>query len=241
MVKYVKNGFVVALAVSAIFLITGCASKPSVAKESSATVSNVPTINFDSYTAGTQIDAAASNWSVEKVDGSTMIAEVSSTMAKSAPNSLYIFDNSTADKPYALLNFKDGAMASGSVSFAVYIPSTNPKTVYVNFGVGKNNSDRYFELRLNGSAGVLEYENGDDDPDVATFAADKWHTINATWADGAFTLSFDGVACPDATNVTVASTGLSVDNIPTTVTFYAGDKSSAGTYAYIDDIQSDLF
>jgi len=234
MVKYVKKGFVVAVAVSAIFLITGCASKPS------AAVSNVPTINFDNYTAGMQIDAAASNWSVEKVDGSTMIAEVSSMMAKSAPNSLYILDNSTADKPYALLNFKDGAMAAGSVSFAAYIPSTNAKTVYVNFGVGKNNSDRYFELRLQGS-GAVQYENGSDDPEVASISADEWHMFSVTWADGAFSISVDGVPCPDATNVSVASTGLSVDNIPTTVTFYAGDKSSAGTSVYIDDIQSDLF
>lgn len=198
------------------------------------------TVDFDNFTAGTQIDMASGNWSVEKVDGSTMLAEVSSTMAKSAPNSLYIIDNSPSNKPYALLKFADGPAPTGSLSFSVYIPGTNAKTVYVNFGVGKNNSDRYFELRLNGS-GKVEYESGSDDPDIANISTDEWHTFTADWANGAFSISIDGSPLADATNVSVESTGLSASNIPTTITFYVGDTNSTGTHCYIDDMQSNLF
>ena len=108
----------------------------------------------------------------------------------------------------------------------------------MNFGTGKNNSQRYFELRLNAADGIVQYENGSDDVEVAKFTADQWHTFNATWADGKFSISIDGVASPEATNVDVGSTGLSTGNIPTTVTFYAGDKSSSGTAAYIDNIET---
>jgi hypothetical protein len=204
-------------------------------------VSFASVVNFDNLSAGTQIDAADSSWSVEKVNGSTMIAEVSDKMAKSAPNSLYLLDESPDDKPYALLKFADGEAASGSISFDAYIPSTNLKTVYINVGTGKNNSQRYFEIRLNIEGGIVEYENGKKDVKVADLVPDQWHTYNATWADGKFTLSIDGVVSSTATDVSVASTGLSTSNTPTTVTFYAGDKKSAGTSAYIDNIESTLF
>lgn len=230
--KYMKKIVFTAIALPTAFVINGGVG--------AVFAENMATINFDNLTAGTQIDSAAQNWSVAKVDGSTMIAEVSSKMAKSAPNSLYLSDDSSADKPYALLALKNSPAASGSVSFDAYIPSTNAKTVYVNFGTGKNNSQRYFELRFNGKNGIVEYENGSDDVKIGSFTTDKWHNINASWSDGKFSISLDGVISPEATNVDVASTGLSTDNIPTTVTFYAGDKSSSGTSVYIDNIQSDL-
>ncbi|WP_413700753.1 hypothetical protein ACLKMH_02570 [Psychromonas sp. KJ10-10] len=230
------------MAVPAVSLITGCASTET-AKDAAPKVMSSPvaSVNFDSLTAGTQIDVADPTWSVEKVNGSTLVAEVSANMSKSAPNSLYLFDDSSADKPYALLKFAKGAATSGSVSFDAYIPSQNPKTVYVNFGVGKNNSQRFFELRLNAKDGIVQYENGSKDVKVADFTADQWHTYTATWVDGSFSIAIDGVASPTATNISVASTGLSASNTPTTVTFYAGDKKSTGTSAYIDNIESTLF
>lgn len=229
MAKFLKNVVRTAVTLPTVFLINGLVSSTS-----------AETINFDNLTAGTQIDSAAPNWSVEKVDGSTMIAEVTDKMAKSGSNSLYLFDNSSADKPYALLPFANGEAASGSLSFDAYIPSNNAKTVYVNFGVGKNNSQRYFELRLNASEGDIEYENGSPDFKFAKFTTDQWHTYTATWEDGKFSIAIDGIPSPEATNISVASTGLSTTNIPTMVTFYAGDKSSTGTAVYIDNIQSDL-
>jgi hypothetical protein len=201
---------------------------------------NVSTIDFDDFEAGTQIDAASASWSVQKVDGTSLIAEVSSNKAKSGSNSLYLLDNSTADKPYALLSFANGAAAEGSVSFDVYIPGTNSKTSYINFGTGKNNSNRYFELRISGS-GKVEYEAGSDDPDIASITTDQWHRYTVDWADGAFSVSIDGASIANATDVTVESTGLNVSNIPTTITFYTGDTSSTGTVCYIDNISSDLF
>tara|TARA_R110001583_G_scaffold7720_10_gene38012 strand:- start:36511 stop:37263 length:753 start_codon:yes stop_codon:yes gene_type:complete len=238
-----------AIAVPAVSIMSGCASTDTSKDSSVAVVSSpavaaptgITSVNFDNLTAGTQIDMADASWSVEKVNGSTLVAEVSANMAKSGSNSLYLLDDSTADKPYALLKFANGAATAGSISFDAYIPSTNPKTVYVNVGTGKNNSQRYFELRLNATDGVVQYENGSEDVKVADFTTDAWHTYNATWADGKFSISIDGQPSASATNVSVASTGLSASNIPTTITFYAGDKSSAGTEAYIDNIESTLF
>jgi len=226
MAKYFKNVIRTAIALPAVFFINGVVSSAA-----------ANTINFDNLTAGTQIDAADPSWSVDKVDGSTMIAEVSNKMAKSAPHSLFLLDDSSTDKPYAILPFDNGATASGSISFDAYIPSDNAKTVYVNVGVGKNNSNRYFEIRLSASDAKVEYENGSSDMKFADLTTDQWHTYTATWGDGKFSIAIDGTAMPDATNISVKSTGLSTDNIPTTVTFYAGDKSSEGTSAYIDNIE----
>lgn len=242
-----KNIFKTTLALSAIVLVTGCLTtsgeekgEMDAAPEAVTGAAASTGIHFDDLTAGTQIDMASPNWSVQKVDGSSMIAEVSSDMANSAPNSLFILDNSSSDKPYALAHFaNDMVAAEGSVSFDVYIPGSNEKTVYVNFGVGKNNSDRYFELRLSGS-GKVQYEAGSDDPKIATMSTDAWHTFDVSWSNGTFSVSIDGAAT-DAQNISVESTGLSVENIPTTVTFYAGDKSSKGTQVYFDNIVSDLF
>jgi hypothetical protein len=228
MAKYFKKVICTAVTLPTVFLINGFVSSVS-----------AETINFDNLTAGTQIDSAAPNWSVEKVDGSTMIAEVSSTMAKSGSNSLYVFDNSTADKPYAKLKFANGEAASGSLSFDAYVPSGNPATVYIDFGTGKNNSQRYFELRLTGPIMAIEYA-GKPETKFADLETDQWHNYSATWADGKFSFAIDGVPAPGATNISVESTGLSASNIPTMVTFYSGDKSSAGTAVYIDNIKSDL-
>lgn len=197
-------------------------------------------INFDDLTAGTQIDMASAYFSVQKVDGTTMIAEVSSTMAKSGANSLYLLDNSTADKPFVLADFAAGPAEAGTISFDAFIPSSNEKIVYINVGVGKNNSDRYFEMRISGS-GKVEYEAGSDDPDVAKIPTGVWHNITFNWADGKFSFIIDGAPVEAATNVSVSSTGLNVNNVPTTLTIYSGDKRSTGTEVYIDNITSDLF
>lgn len=234
-----------ALAVTALVVTTGCLTTAGEEKrvmEAAPAAGSAASagIHFDDLIAGTQIDMASPSWSVQKVDGSSMIANVSSTMANSAPNSLYLLDNSSSDKPYALAHFaNDAPAAEGTVTFDAYIPGSNEKTVYVNFGVGKNNSDRYFELRLSGS-GKVQYEAGSDDPKIATTTTDEWHTYTVSWTNGTFSVSIDGVAT-DAQNISVESTGLGVENIPTTVTFYAGDKSSTGTQVYFDNIVSDLF
>ncbi|USD67416.1 hypothetical protein [Vibrio sp. SCSIO 43136] len=199
----------------------------------------VVTEDFDSYTSGTQIDAASSSWSVANVDGTNTLAAVSSTFSNSGANSLHIADFDSSTKPFAMRSFTSGAASSGSVSFDVYVPAGNTKVTYINVGTGKNNSDRYFELRINGDD--LEYESGSTDTDIAAdqITADTWHTIDLAWSGGSFDVTLNGTKVGDG--ISQSATGLDSANIPTQLTLYTGDNSGNANEAYFDNIKSSLF
>ena len=77
-------------------------------------------------------------------------------------------------------------------SIDVFSPSTATKATYINVGIGKNNSDRYFEIRLNKDN--LEIEAGDNDLELGEFTQDEWHTVQMSWTNtGIFTIILDGI------------------------------------------------
>lgn len=213
--------------------------------ETTTPVVTTPTVtdDFESYTAGTLISDASQSWLTANIkDNSdslgTTTAEVSTTQSNGGVNSLYLADAHSGSKPFAYREFS-AASTSGSVSIDVFTPSTNTKVTYINIGVGKNNSDRYFELRINGDD--LEYEAGSSDVDLAEngFTQDAWHTINIAWTSaGMVTVSLDGTAY---SAIDQSTTGLTSTNIPTQFTIYTGDNSGKVNTAYFDNLDSDLF
>ena len=194
------------------------------------------TDDFESYTVGATISDASTDWLTANIDVS--IAKVSDINSADGSNSLYIEDLDTDGKPYAYREFSAAATA-GSVSLDVYVPSTNAKTTYINIGDGKNNSDRYFEVRLSSSLG---YENSADG-DVALdtdYTQDEWHTITIEWtADNLVTLYLDDVAV--ATDIDQTSLGLTADIVPSQLTIYTGDTTGDANEVYIDNVDSDQF
>lgn len=203
--------------------------------------------DFESYDVDTDI-GDVDGWSSYNTDGTTstggtLIAEVSSDQSLNGSNSLYIFDGSSTNKPFAAKTFSAGAAATGSVTFNAYIPDANEKTTYVHIGVGKNNSDRFFELRISGS-GTVGYESGEVDTDIGSVSTDAWAEYTLAWApsdDGSdtnITVTIDGVVLG-----TYAQTlsGLTATNIPSQLTMYTGDTSGDDNAAYFDDLSSDLF
>ncbi|MDC7219918.1 MAG: hypothetical protein PQJ59_08260 [Spirochaetales bacterium] len=244
MKKTTKSMILMLTALMAFALMTGCTSEPesgasAPAESSSASAGDAAVINFDSLPAGEQIDYADESWTVEKVNGTTVLAYVSADNAASPSNSLYLEDNDSSTKPYAYKVSDMGPAGEGSLSFFAYIPSSNAKTVYVNVGVNKNNSGRYVELRL-GNTGKIAYEYGSDDQQVATVATDMWVFYKITWdADGTFDVYVEDDTTPVAADVPVYPEFAA--NFPTQVTVYAGDNGSTGTSVYIDDISSTLF
>lgn len=199
------------------------------------------TDNFDDYAVGTNISEANPLWGEHNTLGDTKdtgpsLAIVSSDQAKSGSNSLLIEDTDTANKPYAVRSFANGAATAGSLSFDVFIPSSNEKTTYINLGAGKNNSDRYFELRLSGS-GIVESETGDTDTEIGTIETDTWASLSIAWDGDKITVTIN-----DATvETTQSSTGLDAANIPSQLTLYTGDTKGNANKAYFDNIDSSLF
>lgn len=193
------------------------------------------TDDFESYTVGDVISTASSDWSTANIDAGS-VAEVSEDQANGGTQSLYLADNDDS-KPYAYRSFA-GTSTAGSVSVDVYTPSDNTKTTYINVGTGKNNADRYFEVRLSSSLG---YENSTDgDVTLETdFSKDNWHTVTIAWTDADLvTVSLDGTEV--ATDIDQTLLGLSSDT-PTQFTVYTGDSSSFVNSAYFDNLDSDLF
>lgn len=200
----------------------------------SASNSLAKTYELEGYAEGTQIDVADQSFEGIYLDGSSLIGEISSDFAYSGTQSLKLQDLSTANKPYIRLPFAEGAADFGLVKARIYIPSGNAKSTYIHIGTGKNNSDRYFEIKITGS-GVVQYENGNYDPDIASITTDEWHLFEVFWSDGKFTVGLDRKIVADEIPV------LNADQVPNGVVFYTGDKSNAGNVAYFDDIRSDLF
>lgn len=194
---------------------------------------------FDEYTVGANINEANPVW-VEYntifTDGLPSTATVSSDVASSGSNSLLIQDLDTTNKPFVTRAFSAGATTSGSVSFDVYIPDTNEKTTYISVGAGKNNSDRYFELRLSGS-GKVEAETGSDDKEIGAITNNAWNSLSLTWDGDTITVTING----EEVTMTQSETGLTASNTPSQLTLYTGDTSGSANKAYFDNIDSDLF
>jgi len=213
--------------------------------EDDGSVPTDPTVvseDFEGYTVGTDI-GEANGWSSHNTDGTTLIAAVSSEQSFNGSNSLYLLDGSVDNKPFAAKAFTAGATDTGSVTFNAFIPSTNNKTSYFHIGAGKNNSDRFFELRVSAS-GVVEYEAGADDVAIGSVENDVWAEYSLAWAptedgaDTAVTVSLNGVATGTYLQST---TGLEVTSIPSQLTIYTGDTGGDNNAVYIDDVDSDLF
>ena len=198
--------------------------------------------DFDSYSLGKNISSANSSWKEYNTvadDSSTLtsVAVVSDDVSKSGTNSLLISDTDTTNKPYVTREFSNGATSNGSVSFDVYIPSDNEKTTYINVGSSKNNSGRYYELRISGS-GKVEAEAGSDDVEIGTITTDTWNSMSLAWDGDEINVSINGKAVDVPSQ---SETGLDPTNTPSQLTIYAGDTSGASTKAYFDNIDSTLF
>jgi hypothetical protein len=195
--------------------------------------SHATTINFDSASTGAVEDTVA-DFKAYNTNGSDLVAEVSTDRAYSGNQSLKLVDNSTENKPFARREFASGAASVGAISVMVYVPSGNAKSSYFSVGTGKNNADRYFEVKISGS-GIVQYENGGDDPEIGKISLDAWHELELWWAGGAFDVVIDGKTIIQSASI------LNADQTPTGITFYTGDKANAGNTTYIDDLTSDLF
>ncbi|OBT07915.1 hypothetical protein A9264_05445 [Vibrio sp. UCD-FRSSP16_10] len=197
--------------------------------------------DFESYTAGTIISNASDSWITNNMkddEFGTTTAEVSTAQSNGGSQSLYLEDSNTDSKPFVGREFASES-ASGSVSIDAYFPSANEQTTYINVGVGKNNSDRYFELRQTGTK--IEYENSaDGDVEIAQIEEDKWYTFTMSWtAAGIFTVKLNGEVIAD--NIDQSILGLDSANIPTRLTMYTGNDSGATNKVYFDNLKSDLF
>ncbi|WP_372378867.1 hypothetical protein ACBZ91_21745 [Vibrio natriegens] len=200
------------------------------------------TDNFESYTSGSNISEANSAWKEyntvsDDPSAFTSTAIVSDDVAKSGSNSLLISDTDTTNKPYVAREFSTGAVSNGSVSFDIFIPSSNEKTTYVNIGSGKNNSDRFYELRVSGS-GKVEAEAGSDDIEIGSVTTDAWNSMSLTWDGDDISVSINGV---DVDAPSQSATGLDAMNTPSQLTIYVGDTSGAATKAYFDNVDSEQF
>lgn len=210
-----------------------------------------PTVSedFEDYAPGVTISDVGANWNTNNIKNGS-IAAVSDEAANGGDNSLYLYDgdaevgvSTNADyykgsKPSAYLAFTGSDLTAGTVTFDIYTPDTNEKVTYVNIGTGKNNSDRYFELRINGDD--LEYENsatGDVDLAENGFTTDAWHTVSISWTvDNMVTVTLDGVSYGAINQTTLGLDATTVGYI----NIYTGDDNSSGNEVYIDNITSTL-
>lgn len=200
------------------------------------------TEDFDSYTVGVNVSAANTSWKEynTRADGSntyTSVAVISDDFAKSGANSLLISDTDSNNKPFVTRDFSTGPTLDGEVSFDVYIPSSNEKTTYINIGSGKNNSDRFYELRISAS-GKVEVEAGENNIEIGTIKTDTWNNISLAWNSDEINVLINNV---DTSAPKQSDTGLNSDNIPSQLTIYVGDTSGTSTKAYFDNIDSAQF
>lgn len=199
------------------------------------------TDNFDSYAVGTSVSTANPSWieynTSSNSEQDVAQAIISDEQASSGSNSLLISDDHSSTKPMVAREFAAGALNSGSVSFDVFVPSANNKTTYINIGSGKNNSDRFYELRISGS-GKVEVEAGSDDIEIGTITTDAWNSMSLAWDGDDIGVSINE-ATVDAPNQ--SATGLDATNTPSQFTLYVGDNSGVGNKAYFDNIDSEQF
>lgn len=192
------------------------------------------TYELEGFAVGSQIDSVETSFETYYLDGETLISEISNEVAYSGRNSLKLADYSFENKPYIRIPFANGQHDSGLIKTRVYIPEGNEKSTYVNLGVGKNNSDRYFELKISGS-GDVQYEDGSFDPSIGMVTINEWHLVEIYWANDMVTVAIDRKIIADDIPV------LNPLMAPNGITLYTGDKAGAGNVAYFDDIMSNLF
>ncbi|GLS91554.1 hypothetical protein GCM10007916_26230 [Psychromonas marina] len=206
--------------------------------------------NFDSYETGVEVSLAnGSAWKTwntgEDELGAYALAEITETQSFSGTKSLYLFDGSTKTKPSAALEFSAGEATEGSVSFYALLPAEseeegtvkNAKSTYFNIGTSKDNSGRYFEIKVSGS-GKIQYEAGDSDPEITTITAGEWVKYELSWtAENQVTVKINGVDFGPYEQIDTGLTG----GTPTQFTVYTGDNSGNNNTAYIDDVDSELF
>lgn len=200
------------------------------------------TEDFDSYTVGVNVSATNTSWKEynTRADGSntyTSVAVISDDFAKSGANSLLISDTDSNNKPFVTRDFSTGPTLDGEISFDVYIPSSNEKTTYINIGSGKNNSDRFYELRISAS-GKVEVEAGENNVEIGTIKTDTWNNISLAWNSDEINVLINNV---DTSAPKQSDTGLNSDNTPSQLTIYVGDTSGTSTKAYFDNIDSAQF
>jgi len=200
----------------------------------SASYLQARTFELEGFTVGTQIDAVEASFETFNLDGETLIAEITDEVAYSGRNSLKLADYSTSDKPYVRIPFANGPNESGLIKARVFLPKGNKKSTYINVGTGKNNSDRYFEIKISGS-GAVQFEGGSFDPSITSVPVDAWHLIEIYWANDKVTVAVDRKIIAD--DIPVLNANLN----PTGMTIYTGDKSGSGNVTYFDDIMSNLF
>ncbi|PTP01999.1 hypothetical protein CWN88_11745 [Vibrio splendidus] len=203
--------------------------------------------NFESYTIGNTISDESSQWTTANIkddDKGTTSAIVSLNPTDANSQSLYLEDLNSGSKPFAIREFTSGA-ESGSITVDAYIFDANTKSTYISIGNGKDNANRFFEIRE--SNGKIYYENGSSDVSLGSYDNDTWHTIMVKW-DGA-----TGVEGNDALvnvyindllvaeDVAQSSTGLDNTVIPSQLNLYTGDNSGNANKAYFDNVTSSLF
>ncbi len=202
------------------------------------------TDDFEGYADGVQVDAANTAYTATNVDGTSTIAKISNVEAKDS-FSLYLEDNSDSTKPVVSRAFTDGAAASGSVSFSVFIPTSGyVKSTYFFLGSseGGSSSARYTEVVF-GSKVKFRDENGSQ-KDLADYAKDTWIDVTVSWdASHAITVNIDGTdyTTYDDGGTAVPLVAENDTGAPTLAALYVGDNSSTGTYSYFDNLDSDLF
>lgn len=207
--------------------------------------------NFSSYTLGSQIDLASSNYATYNVDGSETFAVISDDIALSGNYSLMLEDASTSSKPHVSRSFTYGVTESGSVSVSVYIPEytpTNPdqdvKSTYIYLGTNDRaySSGRFMELVLTNSD-IRYRDPNEGQKTIHSLTKDTWVDITVSWSgydqatetypititiDGSEYTTFEG---NNGTTPIIGDQG----GAPSLIVLYAGDNSGAAK-AYFDNL-----
>lgn len=202
--------------------------------------------DFESYSTGIPLDVVSNDYELYGVDGFTTIAEVSSDVANSGENSLYIEDSSTDNKPRVARVLPVSDADEGSVSISVYIPSDGyVKSTYVHLGgaINASSSSRFTEIIFGGSD--IKFRNYDSvQMSVTSYEKDRWIDLTISWLGDVVSIIVDGIEYSTYQN---HYDGLEYDMIaendvlPSYLVVFCGDNSSTGTYAYIDDIDLSNF
>ncbi|MFA0157321.1 MULTISPECIES: hypothetical protein [unclassified Vibrio] len=205
------------------------------------------TDDFESYTVSNTISDESSQWTTANIkddEKGTTSAIVSLNPTDANSQSLYLEDLNTGSKPFAIREFTAGA-ESGSITVDAYIFDANTKSTYISIGNGKDNANRFFEIRE--SNGKIYYENGSSDFSLGSYANDTWHTIMVKWEgatgvdgnDALVNVYINGLLI--AEDIAQSSTGLDNTVIPSQLNLYTGDNSGNANKAYFDNVTSSLF
>ncbi len=186
--------------------------------------------DFESYTLGSDIGVYedTNGWKSHNTDGVYLIAQISNTVSYNGSQSLYLSDRADWSKPYAVKLFN--AADSGSISFYAYTVSGNEDSSNIHIGDDKNNSNRFFELKISAAGAVTDNEG----ILLGNVALDAWHSYEISWTATEITVIIDDVA---VTGLNPISTTIT----PEQITFITGSTDSVKNELYIDDVDSDLF